>query len=98
MAIGAPLGLYVARRPLRSAGIFAVLNIVQTIPSIALFGLLIAPLGSRAAAWRAGHPRHRSPALIALFLYSLLPVVRNTRGRPRRRRSRPSIERRAAWA
>jgi osmoprotectant transport system permease protein len=60
-----------------------VLNIVQTIPSIALFGLLIAPLG-----WVAAHvpapPRSAfrgigtAPAFVALFLYSLLPVVANT--------------------
>jgi osmoprotectant transport system permease protein len=60
-----------------------VLNIIQTIPSIALFGLLIAPLG-----WVATHvPGAASlgirgigtaPAFVALFLYSLLPVVANT--------------------
>jgi osmoprotectant transport system permease protein len=60
-----------------------VLNIIQTIPSIALFGLLIAPLG-----WIALHvPGAQAlgirgigaaPAFVALFLYSLLPVVANT--------------------
>lgn len=60
---------------------FAVLNIIQTIPSVALFGLLIAPL--------AGLVKHfpllgslgvagtgLTPALIALVLYALLPLVR----------------------
>jgi osmoprotectant transport system permease protein len=73
MAIGAPLGLYVARRPLRSAGIFGVLNLLQTVPSVALFGLLIAPLSALGIGGIGA-----VPAIIALVLYSLLPVVRNT--------------------
>ena len=60
-----------------------VLNVIQTIPSIALFGILIAPLalGRRQRPGGCGdrHPRHRRRAgLVALFLYSLLPVVANT--------------------
>jgi osmoprotectant transport system permease protein len=63
--------------------LFAVLNLLQTIPSIALFGLLIVPLSALAAAL----PQLASigvggigvaPAIIALVLYALLPVVRNT--------------------
>ncbi|HEY1504997.1 MAG TPA: ABC transporter permease [Stellaceae bacterium] len=71
--IGAPLGLYVARRPQHSAGIFGVLNLLQTIPSVALFGLLIAPLSALGVGGIGA-----VPAIIALVLYSLLPVVRNT--------------------
>jgi osmoprotectant transport system permease protein len=71
--IGAPLGLYVARRPERSAGIFGALNLLQTIPSVALFGLLIAPLSALGIGGIGA-----VPAIIALLLYSLLPVVRNT--------------------
>jgi osmoprotectant transport system permease protein len=71
--IGAPLGLYVARRPQRSAGIFGVLNQLQTIPSVALFGILIAPLSALGVGGIGA-----VPAIIALVLYSLLPVVRNT--------------------
>ena len=83
VVIGVPLGIVCYRvRPLR-AGVLNVLNIVQTIPSIALFGLLIAPL-----AWVAANVPGASaigisgigaaPALVALFAYSLLPVVSNT--------------------
>ncbi|MDX8515071.1 ABC transporter permease [Mesorhizobium captivum] len=80
---GVPLGILCHRvEPLR-AGVLNVLNIIQTIPSIALFGLLIAPLG-----WVAAHVPGAAaagirgigtaPAFVALFLYSLLPVVANT--------------------
>ncbi|RUW20511.1 ABC transporter permease, partial [Mesorhizobium sp. M1E.F.Ca.ET.041.01.1.1] len=80
---GIPLGILCHRvEPLR-AGVLNVLNIIQTIPSIALFGLLIAPLG-----WVAAHVPGAAaigirgigtaPAFVALFLYSLLPVVANT--------------------
>ncbi len=83
VAAGLPLGILCHRvEPLR-AGVLNVLNIIQTIPSIALFGLLIAPLG-----WVAAHVPGASalgirgigtaPAFLALFLYSLLPVVANT--------------------
>tara|TARA_R110002124_G_scaffold9586_1_gene49177 strand:+ start:19087 stop:20235 length:1149 start_codon:yes stop_codon:yes gene_type:complete len=81
--VGVPLGIVCYRvRPLR-AGVLNVLNIIQTIPSIALFGLLIAPL-----AWIAANVPGASaigisgigtaPALLALFAYSLLPIVSNT--------------------
>jgi osmoprotectant transport system permease protein len=71
--VGLPLGILAYRfRPLRAA-ILQVLNIVQTVPSIALFGMnvpLAAALGIRGIG--------AAPAFIALFLYSLLPVVANT--------------------
>ena len=81
--VGVPLGILCYKvRPLR-AGVLNLLNIVQTIPSIALFGLLIAPL-----AWIAANVPGASaidisgigtaPALLALFAYSLLPIVSNT--------------------
>ncbi|MGD9479434.1 ABC transporter permease [Shinella sp. G-2] len=81
--VGLPLGILCHRvEPLR-AGVLNGLNIIQTIPSIALFGLLIAPLG-----WIALHVPGAAaigirgigaaPAFVALFLYSLLPVVANT--------------------
>jgi osmoprotectant transport system permease protein len=73
VVIGAPLGLYVTRRPQRSAGIFGALNLLQTIPSVALFGLLIAPLSALGIGGIGA-----VPAIIALVLYSLLPVARNT--------------------
>jgi osmoprotectant transport system permease protein len=63
--------------------LFPLLNIIQTIPSIALFGLLMAPLAWLAAAYpalgRAGISGvGMAPGVIALILYSLLPVVRGT--------------------
>jgi osmoprotectant transport system permease protein len=83
LIIGLPLGILAARRPREKALLFGTLNILQTIPSVALFGLLITPL-SALAAWS---PTFASlglqgigvaPALIALSLYALLPIVRNT--------------------
>ena len=58
------------------------LNLIQTIPSIALFGILMAPLGFLAAhvplAAELGiRGIGAAPALVALFLYALLPVVAN---------------------
>jgi osmoprotectant transport system permease protein len=73
LALGAPLGLLVARRSGAGPGIFATLNLLQTIPSVALFGLLIAPLSALGIGGIGA-----VPAIIALVLYSLLPVVRNT--------------------
>lgn len=81
--VGVPLGILCHRVEALRAGVLNVLNIIQTIPSIALFGLLIAPLG-----WVALHVPGAAavgirgigtaPAFVALFLYSLLPVVANT--------------------
>lgn len=83
VAVGLPLGILCHRvEPLRAA-VLNTLNLIQTIPSIALFGILIAPLG-----WIAVHVPGAAvigirgigaaPAFVALFLYSLLPVVANT--------------------
>jgi osmoprotectant transport system permease protein len=82
LLIGLPLGLLAVRRPAAGPPLFAVLNLLQTIPSIALFGLLIAPLSALATAVPAlGAAGLRgvgfAPAAVALTLYSLLPVARN---------------------
>lgn len=81
--IGIPLGVLCHRMPRVRASVLNSLNIIQTIPSMALFGIMIAPLG-----WIALHVPGASaigirgigmaPAFVALFLYSLLPVVANT--------------------
>jgi osmoprotectant transport system permease protein len=68
-------------RSLRQA-LFPVLNVIQTIPSIALFGLLMAPLAWIAvqlpALGQAGISGVGiAPAVIALFMYALLPIVRS---------------------
>ena len=81
--VGIPLGVLCHRVRRVRDGLLGVLNAIQTIPSIALFGILIAPLG-----WIAVHVPGAAaigirgigvaPAFVALFLYSLLPVVANT--------------------
>jgi osmoprotectant transport system permease protein len=73
LALGLPLGLLAHRRARWRGRLFAVLNIVQTIPSIALFALLIAPLAGLGLGGVG-----LAPAVVALVLYSLLPVVRST--------------------
>ncbi len=77
LLIGLPLGLAAARRPALGRPVLAALNLVQTVPSIALFGLLIAPLAAVGAAWPASGVQGIGllPAVIALTLYALLPVV-----------------------
>ena len=67
IAVAIPLGLAAAYRPKLGQAVLALVGVVQTIPALALLLLLIAPLGLGAA-----------PAIAALFVYSLLPIVRNT--------------------
>lgn len=81
--VGIPLGIVCHRVPRLKAGVLNSLNIVQTIPSIALFGILIAPLGwvsnhVPGAAAIGIHGIGAAPAFVALFAYSLLPIVANT--------------------
>lgn len=70
IAIGVPLGILITRRPALRKPVIAIANIIQTIPSLALFGFLLpAPwIGERAGRL----------AILALMLYSLLPMIRNT--------------------
>ncbi|MFQ5740815.1 MAG: ABC transporter permease [Acidobacteriota bacterium] len=68
--IGIPAGILIARRPGFEKGILGFANVVQTIPSLALFGFLIpvpviGGIGARTA-------------IFALTLYALLPIIRNT--------------------
>jgi len=81
--IGVPLGVLAYRRGVLEKPIFFIVNTVQTIPSLALFGIMIAPLSLLSQRF----PLLRelgvkgigsTPALIALTLYALLPIVRNT--------------------
>lgn len=81
--VALPLGVMCHRVPRLRAGVLGVLNLVQTVPSIALFGILMAPLAALALAFPALAALGVSgigaaPAAIALFLYSLLPIVANT--------------------
>jgi osmoprotectant transport system permease protein len=70
VAIGIPLGILIARKPVLRNPVIAIANIIQTIPSLALFGFLLpAPwIGDRAGRL----------AVLALTLYALLPLIRNT--------------------
>jgi osmoprotectant transport system permease protein len=70
VAIGVPLGILLTRRPAWRGPVLGLANVFQTIPSLALFGFLIplpflGGIGARTA-------------IVALVLYALLPVVRNT--------------------
>ncbi len=65
--IAVPLGVMAARRPRLGQLILGLTGVIQTIPSLALFVFLIPWLG---IGWL--------PTVVALFLYSLLPIVRNT--------------------
>lgn len=81
--VALPLGIFAHRAPRLQPGILSALNIIQTIPSIALFGILMAPLGALAAhvplaAAMGIRGIGAAPAVLALFLYSLLPIVANT--------------------
>jgi osmoprotectant transport system permease protein len=67
IVIALPLGVLAARRPRTGHAVLALAGIVQTIPSLALFVFMIPLLGIGA-----------EPAIATLFLYSLLPIVRNT--------------------
>ncbi|MGF6232210.1 osmoprotectant transport system permease protein [Inquilinus ginsengisoli] len=80
LLIGVPLGITAHRSAAARGPIFSVLGIIQTVPSIALFGLLIAPLSALSAAlpWLGVSGIGLTPAVIALTLYSLLPIARNT--------------------
>ena len=78
LLVGVPL----ARLASRHDSVLRILSLLQTIPSIALFGLLIAPLSSLAAAMptlgRLGiGGTGPAPAVVALVLYALLPLVRS---------------------
>lgn len=67
LLIGLPLGIIIAKRRRLVSVVLGVAGVLQTVPSIALLGLLIPLLGIGAG-----------PALMALFLYALLPIIRNT--------------------
>jgi osmoprotectant transport system permease protein len=83
VVVALPLGVLCHRVPRLRTGVLATLNLVQTIPSIALFGILMVPLGALAtavplAAALGIRGIGAAPAVVALFLYSLLPIVANT--------------------
>ncbi len=67
IAVSVPLGIVASRSPRLGPLILTTVGVIQTIPSLALLVFMIPWLGIGA-----------KPALVALFLYSLLPIVRNT--------------------
>ncbi|QUS36246.1 ABC transporter permease [Falsirhodobacter algicola] len=83
VAVGVPLGILAQRGARLRGPLLGALTAVQTVPSIALFGLLILPLGWVAATLPGAAALGISgigmaPAFTALFLYALLPMVVNT--------------------
>lgn len=66
--VAVPLGIWAARTPSAAQPILSITGLIQTIPSLALLAFLIPLL----------HQIGPMPAIVALFLYSLLPIVRNT--------------------
>lgn len=82
LLLGFVLVLLMRQWPVVQKFTFGLLNFIQTIPSLALFGLLIAPLGYLASRSEFLQAINVSgigwaPALLALIAYSLLPIVRN---------------------
>lgn len=71
--VAVPLGVLAAHRPVLGRGVLAAAGVLQTIPSLALL-LFMIPL----LMWLVGRGTGAPPAVAALFLYSLLPIVRNT--------------------
>lgn len=70
VAIGVPLGIWITRRPTLRRLALGVANVAQTVPSLALFGFLLA------IPWIGERADHL--AILALTLYALLPILRNT--------------------
>ena len=67
LLVALPLGVFAARRPRLGQAVLSLTGVLQTLPSLAVFVFMIPLFGIGA-----------KPAIAALFLYSLLPIVRNT--------------------
>ncbi|UUV19037.1 ABC transporter permease subunit [Fusobacteria bacterium ZRK30] len=65
--IGIPVGIYISKSKKISKHVLSVVSVFQTVPSLALFGLIIPVLGIGV-----------KPAVFVLFLYALLPIIMNT--------------------
>lgn len=65
--ISLPLGIWIARKTRFAGAVLGIAGVLQTIPSMALLGFMIPLLGIGI-----------KPAIVALFLYALLPIIRNT--------------------
>ena len=71
VAVGLPLGILLTRRPAWSRAVLGSANVMQTVPSLALFGFLLTLPWLR-------EQRADYLAILALTLYALLPIIRNT--------------------
>lgn len=67
IAVGIPLGIFISRRQRLATPVLGVAGVLQTVPSIALLGFMIPAFGIGA-----------TPAIVALLIYALLPIIRNT--------------------
>lgn len=65
--VGIPVGLLINRSKRLANAVISVANVMQTVPSLAMFALLIPLVGIR-----------EKNAIVALFLYALLPIIKNT--------------------
>ncbi len=75
--IGVPLGILLTRKPALSKPVIGIANMLQTVPSLALFGFLI-PLNIYLFQVRLIGGIGARTAIVALVLYALLPIIRNT--------------------
>ena len=64
-----PLGVWAAQSPRVKRPLLAIISVIQTFPSVAILALVVALLGGQIGVL---------PAVIALVLYSILPIARNT--------------------
>ncbi len=81
--VAVPLGILAARSRRVEQPAFLVTSVIQTVPGLALFGLIMAPLAALSYAYPALRELGirgvgTAPALLALLLYSLLPIMHNT--------------------
>jgi osmoprotectant transport system permease protein len=77
VAIGVPLGILLTRKPRLAKPVLGFANIMQTVPSLALFGFLI-PVNLYLFQVRVLGGIGARTAIVALVLYALLPIIRNT--------------------
>jgi osmoprotectant transport system permease protein len=80
--VSVPLGIWVTRRRGLEQGVVGLASVIQTIPSLALLAIMVPLLAATGALLEGSGIRVRSigylPAIIALTLYSILPILRNT--------------------
>jgi osmoprotectant transport system permease protein len=78
MALGLPLAVALARRPRLAAAVITAAGAVQTVPSLALLALMVPVIAATGGLGAGVSSFGFAPAAIALTLYALLPIVRNT--------------------